>query len=253
MKVNNHMSKYVGATAMAAVWMTAFPAFAQCLVFQGNQACSVGQAILTVDGDRLLIGGLRKNGQDGLSSRFTGATSWSSDISAVNSSPGDTVRFTAMANGEVASNLKFTRTSIGLRIRTGFTGAAVSNEFTVLILSQGEIAATFTGNTGTTILAQVVDSPDFPWPFPFPFPRPDDDPEEPVDFEIVAATGACAWDVEFANAMMVTVNGQQAAGDQIRIVENVGPGHYPYVSFNGVRVQSSSPAMEATIINVTGD
>ncbi|MEO1337231.1 MAG: hypothetical protein AAFV29_16435, partial [Myxococcota bacterium] len=223
------LSKYAAFGVAAVVLGTGLPAAAQCLTFQGNQACAVGQANVSVNNGDLTVSGLRNGGSDGVLSKGFDASSWQTDMAAVGSSPGDFVRFTAMANGETASNIRFQRTTAGLRIRTGFTGASVTDSYSVFVLSQGQIVATLAGDSNTQVLAQVVDSPDFPWPFPYPFPGPGSD-DDPIDFEIVAMTGGCAWTVSFANDMEVTVNGQQATGDQVRIVETVGPGHYPYAS-----------------------
>ena len=226
-------------------------AMAACIDFQGNELCEIGAARLTATKDSFRVDGLRRNGRDGVASNFEAATRWGSDVAVLSGNPGEFIRFVAVADGAPASNLNVTRVSNGLLMSTAFTGAAGQSNFSVVVLDHGVVTGVFDGGQGQDIYAQVVAGPDDgpwpnPYPFPFPFPWPPeipDDPWPPIVFGIEAATGGCFWNLGLGNTVSVTVGSQQATGNEIRFVESVGPGHYPYDSFNSVRVTSNGSGL----------
>jgi hypothetical protein len=57
--------------------------------------------------------------------------------------------------------------------------------------------------------------------------------------------GECEWDFVFGRAATILLpNGRQVTGTEVRLLEEVNPaGHYPYLSFDGLTLQTNARAL----------
>ncbi len=219
---------------------------ANCVEFEGIQHCSIKNATLSLssDGQRLLVKGLGANGEDGVTSHLDDAAYWSAELRIPSPSVGDKTRLTAVADGQVASRVRFELVNDGLQVNTVFTGAAGDRTYRVGVYSGGQmIHEVFGADSSTNITINR-----FPVPIPIPWPDPWPEPWPPIIVFNISQQGACVWQASFDEAVEVWSDGVLVgAGDEIRLQEDVqGAGHYFYGAFEAMRIQSNGPMVVVT-------
>ncbi len=238
-----------GLLALCALLATVPTAAAEnCIRFDGIDHCPVGNAQLALapNGSKLIITGLGAGGNDGVRSMFSGVGLWQADMSAPPASFGEGFSFSAISNGfrTARATLQLDSTE-GLVFQTEFTGANGDHPYTLQVISNGFLVAEFNNlDSAVTFAAIPNPGPTIPgWP-PWPgWPEwPDDDwPPFPGDFGL-DTLGQCFYGFNFSADVRVQIsNGLgQAVGDEVRIVEEVGAGHYPYASFDGMITRATT-------------
>jgi hypothetical protein len=217
-----------------------------CVRFDGIDHCPVGNAQLSLaqDGSQLMVTGLGAGGKDGVRSIFSGAAYWQADLSAPPEGFGDGFTFSAISNGfRTARTSLHLDNALGLVYTNEFTGGNGGNPYTVQVISNGFLVAEFQNlDSSTTFSVRPNPGPGIPWP-PWPgWPELPDDDWPPIIIFGLGSVGECFWGHLYSNDMQVSIsNGLgQAVGDEVRVIENVGPGQYPYTSFDGMVIQSNT-------------
>lgn len=219
-----------------------------CIRFDGIDHCPVGNAqlALTPNGSKLIVTGLGAGGNDGVRSMFSDVAFWQADMSAPPASFGEGFSFSAISNGfrTARATLQLDSTE-GLLFQIEFTGASGDHPYTLQVINNGFLVAEFEDlNSADTFAAIPYPGPTIPgWP-PWPdWPDwPDDDwPPFPGDFGL-GTQGECFYGFSFSSPFQVSIsNGlAPAVGNEIRIIEEIGAGQYPYASFDGMITRSIS-------------
>ncbi|MEO1082987.1 MAG: hypothetical protein AAFY88_01960 [Acidobacteriota bacterium] len=243
----------LGVTA-ALVLAGSSSAATQCARFDKIDHCAIGKATLQLanDGQFLAVSNLGQAGDDGVSSHFKGATTWKADMTMAGGYLGNVATFNAISNGFLTASAKLTLEPEGLVARASFTGADRPSAYTLEVLRDGVVVASFPGQTTASSVVLAPVDPHFPpispIPFPIPSPWPWPCPPRPT-FELLAA-GNCAWGFNFDSEVTVQPAGRARAavkGDEIRMVEDVpGPGHYPYTDFDTIETRTNGGILVIT-------
>ncbi|MEM9557168.1 MAG: hypothetical protein AAGC60_23115 [Acidobacteriota bacterium] len=273
----------VGSTVLLLVAFAAPGAAQQCVPFQGIDHCSLGPTslALTPDGLNLVkVGGAGVVG--GVASHLpAGTTFWAAQLAfEPGIGPGPWMLMSAIADGAAVARLRLDEIdngylqggpaiNNGYLVSLGFTGAAASSTYSVLVFNDGVLQGAVGGVSSDPQVMQTTmphdDVPDpwdviiFDWPGPWipddgPFPGPGDDPFPEDDgptttFGIEAISGACFYSMSNGLDMLVHLpGGQLVTGDEIRFVEEVaGAGHGGYQTFHGMETTIGAQTM--TIVN----
>lgn len=211
---------------------------AECVNFEGIDHCPIGNAALSLsaDGSRLIANNLGANGNDGVSSHFQNVTRWEADLRIPNAGEGNSVRFTAISQGQMTSRAQLDLTSSGLEIQSLFTGAVGGGSYRVVTDdgSGAPLASNLTSSS-TLVLTRIPNPFPIPWPEPWP---------PIIIFGIRAVDGGCFWRLDFDAPVTVSVDGVDTVATSITLIENVNPAsHYPYAKFTAMGIQSDGAAI----------
>lgn len=250
---------------LASVGFTGAAAAQGCVPFKDIDHCPVGGALLGMapDGSGLEVSYLGQEGNDGVSSRFAGATQWDARIEFTNpSTEPSSVTLTARANGEATSRATVRPVEGGYLMQAAFTGASGASTYSALIYNdgvlQGAVGGIRSAGSGGQGAPSVAAPPAFQsttaqvavyvdgmywgeldldrnwWWWGFGFG--------------IMSNGGCTWGIQMAAAREIALpDGNIVEGDEIRLIEEVrGGGHYPYVTFDSIQVTSSVESFKVT-------
>lgn len=209
-------------------------AAAECVSYEGLKHCALGNADLTLFEKRgeLQVDTFDPNGGDGVTIDLGGsATSWSGAY-AWRGSRGDALVSTAVANGTPVSQSTIREVRGNFQVSASFTGGSKSSTFAALVYDDGRLVGglgSLPGSSAILIPEEWCDiAPEiFICDLRAPFHN--------------NANGECEWDYLFGTDITMTFpDGRQLRGDELRLVEELDPaGHYPYVSFDSMNLQTS--------------
>lgn len=217
-----------------------------CAVAHNLVHCPIGAAQLQAapDGSQLLVTGLGPAGTDGVATEFDTASHWRAQMSV--EEPAGSLTFRALLDGSTTASASFRiepdtnpfrlgQQTRKLVLETAFTGAAGPHTYRAIVFDDGVQVAVFEDQdeSSSIVIGRIPPPEPIPWPGPWPWP----------DFKRYP-TGACAWEFRFAGEMSFTTSaGGQAAGDTIRLVEEVSAGHYLYEGFTAITTQSDAGSL----------
>jgi hypothetical protein len=226
-----------GALALAFLLPGTGAASAQSspVVFQGLVHTAVGDATLAIDS----AGALRVRtsdpwGGDGFAVDLGGrATSWSATYALRGKAPAlPALTLTAIADGERISNGFLRPGGDHFTLSARFTGSTAPT-YSALVYNGGRLV----GSLGSLPPSAAI-----------LIPR-----EWCEIFSLIFScnltsnfhnnpNGGCQWDFDLGRVVAVELpNGVRVKGDEIRLVEEVNPsGHYPYVDFDAMVLQTSA-------------
>jgi len=229
---------------LALVLVVAAPTLAanDCVRFDGIRHCPVGSAELnlTSNGSHLVASNLGSSGEDGVASRFQGATHWEAEMSVVGQDRGDLISVLAISNGFLVSQATIILEDNAMISNGLFTGNP-QGIYTLAVLNDGVLVSQIPGMDSQTQFSVVPGPDDGPFGGPFGGPNgpiidwpPEGDWPPDWDFDN-GPFGACIWGLSFSGDVTVLAQGQQVVGDEIRMIESVGgPGGYNYLTFDSI-------------------
>lgn len=185
-------------------------AVAQCLNHEGLQHCAKGTSRLSESAGILTVDG------SGVDILFAPVVSWNAELHHKNSQQ---LQIDATDKGQVFSSLNLLQTDEATELRSNFTGQSGGSPATLLIYQGGNLQHFI-----TDVTVAITD------------PNWDTD----YDFRNHSVTGACIWTLTYARLVKISVNGQTYLADQVAFVEQMGKGHYPYASFDGISITTSA-------------
>lgn len=238
-----------------------------CVPFQGIDHCPVGDATLEAlpDGGGLLVSGLGPAANDGVASRFAPTTLWNAQLEfPEGTSMNRTVNLSSISGGEVTSELLIQATDGRYQLGASFTGSADESTYAVLVYRQGILqggvggfssgltssGATETRRSPQSSLSTINDRYCTECQPTVEVNAPDELPNWWWDYIFgryghgfqIRGDGGCSWSMGFRGDVLVTLaDGSEFVGDEIRFDEEVhGPGHYPYLGFESIEIESST-------------
>ncbi len=194
-------------------------AAAQCLDHEGLRHCALDGTTLEERNGVLYVNG------SGVQVTFTPVISWNA---ALNWESDQQLRIDATDKGLPFSSLIMTETKNRITMSTSFTGQPGGTPATLMIYQGGNLQ-----HFVQDVYVAITDPNDANRSVRTARPHP--------HFRNQTVTGACIWTLSYDELVTITVNGQLYYGDQIEFVEQMGSGHYPYASFDGIRISSTSP------------
>ncbi len=210
-----------------------------CVVAHNLVHCPIGKAKLQAapNGSKLLVAGLGPAGKDGVATVFDTATHWRAETSV--EEPANVLTFRALMDGSTtaSASFRFEPDTNAVVLRTAFTGAAGPHTFTAIVYKDGQQVAAFDDldESSSITIGRIPPPEPIPWP-DWPWP----------DFRR-GPLGSCIWGFSFASDVSVTTsNGGEAVGDSVRLVEDVGSGHYMYPGFTAITMQSDAGSLTIT-------
>jgi hypothetical protein len=217
------LSVAAGATAQ-----TASP-----VVYRGLTHSAIGGAVLQVDArhDTLEVTHLDPNGADGVAVHLRDTTTdWNAALGTLNGGLPFAAAFNAVAEGESISSASLRQAGDRISLSARFTGATTPT-YAAVVFKEGKLVASLGGvpPTAQTYIPIWVPCEFLENGCSF-FPRFRNNPN-----------GACEWSFVFHRAGRITLpDGRHVTGDEVRLIEEVRPaGHYPYLSFDGVTIQTT--------------
>ena len=204
------------------------------VIYQGIPHTAIGTAVLQPDSERntLDVRTSDPNGGDGVAMRLRASTTdWTAHVGTENGGLPLVMTLNAIADGQRISTSVLREVDDRIVLGAQFTGGTRSS-FAALVYNKGTLVASLGGLPPT---AQVH----------FPSQLPCEFLENGCSFFARfrnTVYGECEWVFVFGGAGRITLpNGQQVTGDEVRLVEEVRPaGHYPYLSFDGVTLQTNA-------------
>ena len=199
------------------------------VIFQGLAHTPVGAATLRLDGDALDVGTMGAAGEDGVATQLGSATSWTARVQATAYGTLPlSLDVHAIADGKRISTASVRQSGGNLRVSALFTG---STTYSAQVYDDGRLVGSMTGLPPT---ASIGVPPSFCkafWPA--------------IVCEIAfrnTHNSVCEYDVfSESKATLTLPNGVTLTGNELRLVEEVKPaGHYPYLTFDGMVMQSNA-------------
>lgn len=214
------------------------------VVFEGLPHTAVGGATLRLDREHaaLDVSTLNPAGGSGVAVALGDATSWTAAFGALayRTVPLN-LSWAAVADGQRISTAAMRQTSTGYEISASFTGATRPT-YSAQVYNDGQLVGA-TGGLPPTARINLAD---------FTFC---DTLSElcriTIEFEN-DASGRCGWTIETGGQTGIfrLSNGVSLTGNQLRLIEEVRPaGHYPYLTFDGIMMQSN--AYQLTLFSET--
>lgn len=204
------------------------------VVYRGLTHTAIGGATLRVDSRRntLEIATLDPNGGDGVAVHLDKTTTdWTAESGTVNGSVPFAMNWNAVADGQSISAAAMRAIDGRIALSARFTGATAPS-YAALVFKDGKLV----GSLGSLPPTAHIYLPDW---VPCEFleggcsfiPRFRND-----------HNGACEWSFVFRRTGPITLpGGRQIIGNEVRLVEEVRPaGHYPYLSFDGITIQTNA-------------
>jgi hypothetical protein len=228
------------AGALLAATTNPVSASAQSLpvIFQGLEHSAVGGATLQVtpDGSALEVTTFDPGGADGVAVALGQAVTWTARLGSSGARPMN-LSFHAMADGRRISSASLIDRGRRFQIQTLFTGATTPT-YTATVYRSGRLVGAVGGLPPT---AQI-------W-----VPESFCDTFGSIGFiacDFVSdfrnsASGECEWRFAWRTVVAIQLpNGAKLAGNEVRLTEEVrAPGHYPYLSFDGMVVRTSARSL----------
>lgn len=208
------------------------------VVFQGLEHRAVGGATLQLDAgrDTLDVSTFDPAGGDGVAVTKGEATSWTARLRAAGSPPAN-LSWHAVADGRRISTASMRQVGDRFEVGALFTGATTAN-YTAAVYRDGRLVGAV-GSVPSTAHIIVPES------FCEVFGSIGFIACDFVSNFHNSANGECEW--RFAWRREVTVrlpNGAKLAGNELRLVEEVRPaGHYPYLSFDAMVMQTTARSL----------
>jgi hypothetical protein len=199
----------------------------------------LGGATLALDAreDALVVRTADPRGTDGVRVDLgRGVTSWSARVRPT-LSPDQPFSLTlgAIADGQVISRAFVRQTADALEVSAQFTGGTTST-YSAQVYDNGRMVGAVGGLSARARIGLPIDIcqavPEFcEW--------------GPVFQNTLF--GECMWRIGSASgvdAEFALPGGSRIRGDELRLVEEVDPaGHYPYLSFSAITIQTSAPVL----------
>lgn len=192
---------------------------AQCVEHEGLSHCALDGTTLQERDGTLYVDG------SGVQISFSPVISWNAALKWDNDQQ---MRIDATDKGVIFSSLIITETKNLITMSTSFTGQPGGTPATLMIYQGGNLQ-----HFVQDVYVAITDPNDANRSTRTARPRP--------HFRNQTVTGACIWTLSYDEMVTITVNGQLYYGDQIEFVEQMGSGHYPYASFDGMRISGTSP------------
>lgn len=204
------------------------------VVYQGLRHIPIGNAHLSLDTSRntLDVTTMDPNGRDGVAVDLGGqATSWAAHLGPqVDRTLRLIMSLNAIADGERISTAVLRQTGAGIALSARFTGATKPT-YAVHVYNSGRLVGALGGLPPTA----QTHIPRLPCEF----------------FENGCGftqrfhnnvNGACEWHSALPGpAPIVLPDGKRVVGNEVRFIEEVNPaGHYPYLTFDGVTMQTNA-------------
>jgi hypothetical protein len=230
-----------------------------CVDFQGNKHCPLGNAKLapSADGTSLQATGLAAAGKDGVAILLPDVTQFTPS-GQIDSKSGTTLVARSINEGVSTSSLNLQRNLDGYAISASFTGSAAGSTYSAQFYNSGQLVGTVGGlvSGGNAMVTQRpcrFPPPGCRWPSFPPMP-----PWPP--FAVlqnaggnggsgVGSPGACVWKINFGQANQIQAklaDGSSVLADAVDLVEDVqGQGSYPYLTFN--RIDYTTDALDGQI------
>jgi hypothetical protein len=208
------------------------------VVFQGLTHTPVGAATLRVDRSRntLDVSLLGPDGEDGVAVKAAGATSWTARVrTAVGSGLPLRMSWSALADGRRIGSGLLRQAGDRFEVSAVFTGATTRPTFSAQVYRDGRLVSAIGGLQPTAQTYLPIDFcrnvPEF-CEFTAEFHTLDD--------------GACMIRIISPTIAPIRLpNGTIVTGNELRLVEEVRPaGHYPYLGFDTMTMQSDAPSFE---------
>jgi hypothetical protein len=205
------------------------------VVFQGLEHRAVGGATVKLNAERdaLDVNTFDLAGGDGVAVALGEATSWTARLRAAGSSP-LSLSWHAMADGRRISSASMRQVGDRFEVRALFTGATKST-YNAAVYKDGRLVGAVGGVPSTAHIivpesfCEVFGSIGF------------------IACDIVSnfhngPNGDCGFGFMFPGEVTIRLpNGVRLAGNELRLVEEVDPaGHYPYLSFDAMVMQTTA-------------
>jgi hypothetical protein len=232
-------SARLAALALGLVVTAGIGAQTFSVTFRDLAHAGMGAATLALDPreDTLVVRTVDPRGTDGVRVDLgRGVTSWSARLRPTLSRDVPfNLTLGAIADGQVISRAFVRETADALEVSAQFTGGTTST-YSAQVYNNGRMVGAVGGLTARARIGLPVDIceavPEFcEW--------------GPVFQNTVFSE--CMWRIGSASgvdAEFVLPGGAQLRGDELRLVEEVDPaGHYPYLSFSAITIQTSAPTL----------
>lgn len=226
----------VRAALAAGILTLSTSAMAQtpAVVYQGLKHTAIGDALLRLDERRnaLEVTTADPDGRDGVAVHLKDTTTdWTAQTALVTDGLPLTSTLQAFAEGQSISSAVLRQMNDRFALSARFTGARTST-YAVLVYDQGTLVASLGAVPPT---AQVY----------IPFRMPCEFFDHGCGFIPRFRNhqnGECEWAFTFPRAGRITLpDGRRITGTEVRLVEELHPaGHYPYLSFDGVTLQTTA-------------
>lgn len=204
------------------------------IIYQGLRHSPIGHAVLQVDASRntLAMTTTDPNGGDGVAVDLGGrATSWTAYLAAMGGGLPLVMTWHAIADGQRISTAVLREVGGRVAISARFTGATTST-YAVQVFDQGRLVGSLGGlpPTAQTYLPDWLPCEFLEHGCSF-IPR----------FRNTVY-GECEWAFVFRDSRPIALpNGVQLTGTEVRLIEEVrAAGHYPYLTFDGVTMQTNA-------------
>lgn len=207
------------------------------VIYQGLTHTALGNAVLLVDSRRnaLEISTADPNGGDGVAVHLRSTTTdWQAAVGTVKGDVPLGVSLNAVADGQSISTAALRQVDGRISLSARFTGATAPS-YAALVFKDGKLVGSVGGlpPTAHTFIPDWV---------------PCEFLESGCGFIARFRNnhdGACEWSFVLPRTGRITLpDGRQIAGDEVRLIEEVRPaGHYPYLSFDGVTIQTNAPRL----------
>jgi hypothetical protein len=226
--------RLVALTGIVSVAAVAAAQTTSPVVYLGLTHTAIGSATLRVDRGRntLEVTTLDPNGGDGVAVHLGATTTdWTAESGTVNGGLPLAMSWNAVAEGQSISAAALRAVGGRIALSARFTGATAPSH-AALVFRDGKLV----GSQGSLPPTAPVYLP--AW--------------LPCEFlengcSLVQRfrndhSGACEWSFVFRRSGPITLpSGQQITGNELRLVEEVRPaGHYPYLSFDGITIQTNA-------------
>lgn len=204
------------------------------VVYRGLTHTPIGSAVLQVDSrrDALEVTTADPHGGDGVAVHLRNTTTdWTAALGALTGDTPLTLSLNAVAHGQSISAAALRQADGRISLSARFTGATKPT-YATLVFKGGKLVGSLGGLPPTA----HIFLPDW----------------VPCEFlesgcSFIARfrnnhDGACEWSFVLPRAGRIALpDGQQITGDEVRLVEEVrAAGHYPYLSFDGVTMQTNA-------------
>ncbi len=208
------------------------------VVFQGLTHTPVGAATLRVDATRksLDVSGLGPAGEDGVAVKAGDATSWTARVGTpVVSGLPLRMSWSALVDGRRIGSGLLQQVRDHFEISAVFTGATTAPTFSGQVYNAGRLVGA---------IGSLPPTAHFDLPLDF-CRRVPEFCELTTEFHTLP-DGACMIKVVSPRAVPFRLpNGTIVTGNELRLVEEVRPaGHYPYLGFDTMTMQSDARSFE---------
>jgi hypothetical protein len=211
------------------------------VVFQGLTHTPVGSATLRLDTSRHTLDVLTADpdGGDGVAVDTGQATNWTaSQRVSIDPSRPLGMTWTAIADGQAISTARLRQSGDRFALSARFTGATGSTStYAIHVYDNGRLVGSLGGVPPTAQIFVPISSCSLVEIFHCDF----------VTKFLNDVDLNCGWELAFASAAPMTIelpNGVRVKGNEVLLLEEGrGAGHYPYLAFDGLMLQTNASTL----------